>query len=67
MKIMERLFGKKRPVVAPEPRLGNRMRWIDDQWVEVCDFCGGNCGQCGTSVGAGIPFSMDTLIQNLHK
>lgn len=30
-------------------------------WIAVCDTCGGNCGQCGTSIGAGVPASMKTL------
>jgi len=33
---------------------------------EVCDTCGGNCGQCGTSIGMGVPPSMDMLIRSLH-
>lgn len=33
-------------------------------YVAVCDFCGGNCGQCGTSVGQGIPFDFDLMAKN---
>ena len=35
------------------------------QQGEVCDFCGGNCGQCGTSVGQGSPASMAHMISRL--
>lgn len=52
---------------APKPRAGNKMRWIDDRWIEVCATCGGNCGQCGTSVAMGVPASMDTVIETLQK
>lgn len=52
----------------PEPtRQGTKFRWIDNGWVEVCDFCGGNCGQCGWSIGSGVPASMDSMIEGLHK
>lgn len=34
-------------------------------WFEVCAFCGGNCGQCGTSVGMGVPASMSFMVHNL--
>jgi hypothetical protein len=32
-------------------------------WVAVCDTCAGNCGQCGTSIGMGIPFDFDYMIE----
>lgn len=35
-----------------------------DLYVAVCDFCGGNCGQCGTSVGQGVPFDFDLMAKN---
>lgn len=32
-------------------------------WREVCDFCGGNCGQCGMTERLGNPgFSFDRII-----
>ena len=37
----------------------------DGTWIEKCDTCGGNCGQCGTSLGMdprNQP-SMDRLVQ----
>lgn len=33
-------------------------------YIAVCDFCGGNCGQCGTSVGQGIPFDFELMAKN---
>lgn len=48
-------------------REGTKLIWLNDKWIEVCDFCGGNCGQCGWSVGSGIPASMNTMIESLHK
>jgi len=48
-------------------REGFRWRKIEGEWVEVCDTCGGNCGQCGTSIGMGVPPSMDALVESLHR
>lgn len=36
-------------------------------WTEVCLTCGGNCGQCGTSLGMGNQPSMDALVANLKR
>lgn len=37
-------------------------------WIWVCDFCGGNCGQCGmTSIVGNVGFSMQTMVDNLNK
>lgn len=34
------------------------------QWRKVCDFCGGNCGQCGlTDTIGNIPFSLDRMVK----
>jgi len=58
-----------------KPELTEKMRFNGFHWVwvtyadgtagwhEACDTCGGNCGQCGTSLGMGLPASMDHLIQ----
>jgi hypothetical protein len=36
----------------------------DVQWREVCDTCGGNCGQCGMTERLGNPgFSLDRIIE----
>lgn len=47
----------------------HREEGIDDLYVAVCDFCGGNCGQCGTSVGSGVPLDFERIIlkSNLWK
>lgn len=58
-------FRPPKPAIISER--GNQHVWRDGQWVEVCGFCGGNCGQCGTSVGRGVPASMDNMIKNLHR
>ena len=35
------------------------------EWREVCDFCHGNCGQCGLTGRIGnIPASMQAMIDN---
>lgn len=36
---------------------------LEPRWVIVCDTCGGNCGQCGTSVAMGIPASLQTIVE----
>lgn len=32
-------------------------------WHEACDTCGGNCGQCGTSLGRGLPASISHIAE----
>lgn len=33
----------------------------------VCDFCGGNCGQCGmTGIIGNVPASMQTMVNSLY-
>lgn len=40
-------------------------RTVDGGWREVCNFCGGNCGQCGMTERLGNPgFSFDRIIDN---
>lgn len=63
---IRKLFGLKLPKPNPT-QPGTKFKWIDNHWVEICDTCGGNCGQCGWSIGRGVPASMDNLIQSLHK
>lgn len=37
-------------------------------WREVCDFCGGNCGQCGlTGRIDNVPFDFQRIIDNATK
>jgi len=38
---------------------------LNGEWIQVCDTCGGNCGQCGSSVAMGIPPQMDRLIKHI--
>lgn len=38
----------------------------DETEITVCDFCLGNCGQCGTSVGMGIAPQMGAMVMNLE-
>ncbi len=40
----------------------HREEGVEDLYVAVCDFCGENCGQCGTSIGMGVPFSFDRIV-----
>lgn len=46
-----------------------RKGWDDEGplLIAVCDFCGGNCGQCGTSIGRGVPATMQQMVQSLHS
>jgi hypothetical protein len=38
-------------------------RTVGGGWREVCDTCGGNCGQCGMTERLGNPgFSLDRII-----
>lgn len=46
--------------------------WTHRRWLYVCDFCGGNCGQCGDTGKYNrlnddivVPASMDTMWKNL--
>lgn len=33
----------------------------------VCDFCGGNCGQCGlTHIVGNVPFDFQRMVVNSH-
>jgi hypothetical protein len=43
-------------------------RKIDGEFYEVCEFCGGNCGQCGLTARIGnIPASMQAMVDNLAR
>jgi hypothetical protein len=34
-------------------------------WRPVCDFCGGNCGQCGLTGDVGnVPFNFQRIVNN---
>ena len=34
-------------------------------WREVCNFCGGNCGQCGITGRIGnVPFNFNRIVKN---
>jgi hypothetical protein len=56
------------PLPARDGAHGDQIAWIKgtdsdgELYIAVCDFCGGNCGQCGTSIGQGIPFDFDRII-----
>jgi hypothetical protein len=56
-------------IIAPErtdQMRGDGFVWqqIGETWYPVCDTCGGNCGQCGTSLGMGIPASLGTIVKS---
>jgi hypothetical protein len=55
--------------IAPPRTFEMKMRgtiWaqtVEGGWREVCDTCGGNCGQCGMTERLGNPgFSLDRII-----
>ena len=57
---------KKHPEVTDEMR-HNGFIWalFEGEWREVCEFCHGNCGQCGITGRVGnIPASMQAIIDN---
>jgi len=49
----------------PKAKFGDYVIWSEDQWLQVCNTCGGNCGQCGTSRNMGMSPSMDVTILRL--
>lgn len=58
----------KRPPMPAIPHdhvtVGLKWIWRVDKWIEVCDTCGGNCGQCGITGRVGNPgFSLDEVIK----
>lgn len=58
------------PEITPEMKhLG--LMWAystDGHWIEVCDFCGGNCGQCGlTSRIGNVPFNFNRIVDHHGK
>lgn len=56
------------PKPADEPLSGVKYVWLSGEWRPVCDFCGGNCGQCGiTSRVGNVPASMSEMVKNLTK
>lgn len=62
--LIRKLFKLKPPMPKPTQQ-GTKFKWLNKQWIEVCDTCGGNCGQCGWSIGIGVPASMDVLIRKI--
>lgn len=58
------------PLPSSDGAHGDDIGWLrghDDDgplWVAVCSFCGGNCGQCGTSIGMGIPFDFNRIVES---
>lgn len=58
---------ERAPLVTEEMRLqGITWAKADDGWREVCDTCGGNCGQCGMTsrLGTGVAPSLDRIIKS---
>lgn len=59
----------RRPKPKDDARAGLRWIWSEElqKYIEVCEFCGGNCGQCAITarVGHCIPPSMSLMVNNL--
>lgn len=52
-----------KPRLPPLPN-GYMWRKIGGEWRQVCDTCGGNCGQCGDTGKLGnVPADMDFIIK----
>lgn len=56
---------KSAPPERTRKMISDGFVWTEcgDGWTEVCLTCGGNCGQCGTSLGQGNPVKMNNLIK----
>lgn len=68
-KFFSNLFKPKFPPVTDEMSCRGLTwaRTTDGKFIEVCDFCGGNCGQCGiTSRVGNVPFNMDRMVKKLQ-
>lgn len=71
MKLGTILCGLRKPL---KPALTEEMRkaglmWakVGGEWREVCNFCGGNCGQCGITGRIGnVPFSLERMISKVE-
>ncbi len=59
------LLGGKPPELTEQMKsLGFRWQKIEGVWREMCNTCGGNCGQCGTSLGAGTAPSLSSVVKS---
>jgi hypothetical protein len=69
--LKERFFPAKDKHGNPAPpQTRTDLIWVlvKGEWREVCDFCRGNCGQCGlTSRIGNVPANMDSMIDKLHR
>lgn len=77
-KFLRRFFkSAKEAVLPPTDKHGNPkpaddkaagLMWVlstDREWMEVCDFCHGNCGQCGITGRVGnVPASLQAIVDN---
>jgi hypothetical protein len=71
MKLLNRLRRIRLPKPTPPPEITPKMKmnglvWarIPGRWIPVCDFCGGNCGQCGnTEIVGNVGFSMQRIAE----
>lgn len=71
MKYLNRLRRIRLPKPSPPPELTELMRmkglvWrrIPGRWILVCDFCGGNCGQCClTDTVGNVGFDMQRMAE----
>lgn len=64
----ERDSKPRRPLLTTEMRQAGLI-WgrSGDQWIEVCDTCGGNCGQCGITDRVGnVPASFEAIIEPMR-
>ena len=57
------------PQVTDEMRrLGLVWKQVDDEFIQVCYTCGGNCGQCGITGRIGnVPPSLDRIIETTQN
>lgn len=55
----------EKPPERTEKMISEGFVWaqVSGGWTEVCLTCGGNCGQCGTSLGRGNPVKLGQLVE----
>lgn len=64
LNFLKRLFERTPALTKQMCALGFHWERTKYGWVEACDTCGGNCGQCGTSLGFGMPASIGAIVKN---
>lgn len=56
---------RQQPELTQEmQRAGLEWREVNGDWREVCDYCKGNCGQCGITQRVGnVHTTLDAIVE----